>query len=159
MCPIAHFQIIFIAAIALGIYFFYFRPRLRRKYEHIARFLNAELRYPFLYFAVEGFYKGRRVKIDSYVKNNVLRFHIEPRIVPKEPPVFSLFYPAPTRNTVLAGRRIYYRFSLGMKMKLIYTNYDFPDAGLSEIFEELTRAAQIVETNAPYYKEKVFALS
>ena len=61
--------------------------------------------------------------------------------LPKRSWFFTIGYPRPTQQTLLTGKRITYRVGNMLKTEQDVIN----------ILEELTRAAEIVESGAPYY--------
>lgn len=98
---------------------------------------------------VEGDYKGRKIIFQTVAtRSRTMEVKIIPRSAPRKQKkfvdfLFVVFLSKPTKNTYLEGKEIYYQESIKA-----HTEQEIID-----IFEELSRAAEVVESNSPYYKK------
>jgi len=123
-----------------------------------AKILNSELKKSLNSALVEGDYKDRKIafRCDYAARAVPIVAEIKPHTVPKQQKKFVVSYPRPTKYTNLQGEAIVYQqpyvdnkrnsTGLGQLSKCL------SEQDIINVFEELTRAAEVVESNSPYYK-------
>lgn len=162
MCPLACPnlflpQLLIIAAILFSIYGYRrMHERARSNIDSLSRLLQAPSpNSGFFRPSIEGYYKGRKVVLAYSLSSksyNFLNPFMEPRIPLKKQKLFLIDYPKITEHTQLRGGRIYYNCRLPIG-KIEASNWSwggiriFSEGEFRDILEELTQAAQIVESN------------
>lgn len=103
--------------------------------------------------SVDGYYKSRKIIFKILpLREQPLRLKIIPHNIVKKQKKIAIDHPKPTKETFLAGNEInYYPYPL---LNLNFSFYHpFTEQELIDIFEELTKAAKIVESGENYYRE------
>jgi hypothetical protein len=116
----------------------------------VAKIINGTVKYKYQERVVEGIYKGRKIYF-SYIFRSVfgdVSLTIIPKSNTKKFKGFMMSYPKPTKNTEFLGKNICWRNLLNRKV--YFRNWTEND--IIKALEEATKAAEIVETNAPFYK-------
>jgi len=151
MCP--NTFLLYVAIFAAGIFAIYIYRRLFESIEinfiTLSGLLQAPQKYSsFLRTYIEGYYKDRKVTLicPHFDEGKSRIFYIEPRRIPTPQKAFLFFYPRPTNNTQWKGRKIYYSpggaiVRLRESYFAIYSREEY-----AQILEELTEAADKVES-------------
>jgi hypothetical protein len=114
--------------------------------------------------AVEGFYKGRKILV-SYCfglgggspsllggKSRTIWISIMPLMPLQGHKLVWALYPRPTCNTYFMNDNIFYNnVPAGFEYKGL--SVSGTDAEIRNIFDELTKAAEVVEAKAPFYRD------
>ncbi len=157
MCPNTFFlNCLIVLAVSAAIYGrFRMYENAMSNLEFLARFLeqSAVTQRYLIYLSTTGHYKGRKVGLGYSIlekKNGAScsAVFVEPHGNLKKQPFFLLRYPKPTLKTELKGKRVYYVSPNSFKNVPAWS--DAPTLLQSEvidILEELTQAAEIVESN------------
>jgi len=157
MCPTAFFyQLIIVGIVLLAIYGY--RRMLQSTKQNITT-LSGLLEVPtvnsrFLNLSLEGFYKERKVVLFYLFlshNNNFVNPSMEPRIVLKKEPFFCIDYPKITEHTHLKKGKVVYNcrrpFGIIEASNFSWGNIRvFSEEEFRDILEELTQAAQMVES-------------
>lgn len=168
MCPTA-FILQLAIVIMIGWCFYVFShgyKNARENFNRLASLIESPKMYARLFglfLAIEGYYKGRKVgwsyfclrdDLNTDSRRNI-RFYIKPNCNPKKPPLISIAYPSPTKETYLKGNKIYFMLPylpLISKTRMLLFN----EQELVEILNKLSEAAAIVEANP---SELIFRLT
>ena len=130
---------------------------IRQTFKTISKLLRSELKpppkTPLDYLITQGLYKGRKAvcRINRHPSSKLLHyslslhFHIEPLIKPRQRfPEEEYLIPKPQSHQ---DNRIYYQSTSSTSIiSYIFTN-KISEQEITNIFEELTHAAEIVEAN------------
>lgn len=121
----------------------------------IAKILHTDVNSGHFKSTVEGNYKGRIINVKEHhsSEGSKIDFRVIPLKVPREQKKFMINYPKPTKYTHIKDGII---------------NFDFPhiwqrdtykgkwnEEQLSKVFDEMIEAAEIVESDAQFYKGKL----
>ncbi len=130
--------------------------------EIAARILCSQVKKSFFYqkFWVEGIYKSRGAYYGwlNDQGSDALSVSMTPYRMPKPNKNFVIRSPQPTQYTVTIGKKVYYcpaerKPLTGLHDELIYGLKSSTKEEITAIFEELTKAAVIVEQGFPYFRE------
>ncbi len=129
-----------------------FHKKINNNLQLVAEILNGITKNKSLSYekVIEGLYKERKVLFSySYItKFNRVSAIIIPKSIISEQKKVLLTYPKPTQNTELRGKKI--RWLKMLKPEKFFENWTKDN--IIELFEELSKASEIVETNGSFYK-------
>jgi len=113
----------------------------------------------FNFFSAKGTYNGRKAWIKCMNSGEsaegfwTMYVSIVPRRVQKPNKLFVITMPKPTPHTVTRGKLVQYRLDAAVQGVSVDSDKSFTREEIIAIFDELTKAAEIVEQGAQYFKE------
>ena len=112
-----------------------------------------------IFFRAKGTYDGREAWMKCYVPAmdmGLWKMHVTivPKRIQKPNRLFVITLPKPTQYTVTKGKLVEYQLTnQGSGGIVVDSDKSFTREEIIAIFNELTKAAEIVEQGLPYYKE------